>query len=227
MTQAQGAGAAGVEVSAAGVPGWLRPVVAAMDGMRPEQLSRFLPPADGGRPSAVLILFGHGDHGPDLLLMERSAALRSHAGQPSFPGGALDPGDGDPEGEGPLRAALREAEEETGLDPAGVQVFGVLPQLYIPVSGFVVTPVLGWWRSPSPVGVVDPAETARVFRVPVTDLTDPANRATLIHPSGFRGPAFLVEDALVWGFTAGLIDKILHFAGWERPWDRDRTVPLG
>ena len=49
----------------------------------------------------------------------------------------------------------------------------------------------------------------------------------LVHPSGFRGPAFLVADALVWGFTAGLIDKIVHFAGWERPWDQDRTVPLG
>ncbi|WP_238696542.1 CoA pyrophosphatase, partial [Streptomyces sp. E5N298] len=94
------------------------------------------------------------------------------------------------------RAALREAEEETGLDPAGVQLFGVLPKLYIPVSGFVVTPVLAWWREPTPVGVVDPAETARVFTVPVADLTDPANRVTTIHPSGHRGPAFLVESAL-------------------------------
>ena len=101
------------------------------------------------------------ERGPELLLMERAGSLRSHAGQPSFPGGALDPEDGDPQGDGPLRAALREAEEETGLDPAGVQIFGVLPKLYIPVSGFVVTPVLGWWRKPSPVGVVDPAETAR------------------------------------------------------------------
>ncbi|MDX6353674.1 MAG: hypothetical protein QOF98_577 [Streptomyces sp.] len=222
----QGTDATGVEVSAAGVPSWLLPVAAVADEVRPEQLSRFTPPDVGGRQSAVLILFGEGDHGPDLLLMERSAALRSHAGQPSFPGGALDPEDGDPEGDGPLRAALREAEEETGLDPAGVQVIGVLPRVYIPVSGFVVTPVLGWWRTPSPVGVVDPAETARVFRVPVRDLTDPANRATLVHPSGYRGPAFLVEGALVWGFTAGLIDKILQYAGWELPWDRDRTVPL-
>ncbi|SEO43045.1 NUDIX hydrolase [Actinacidiphila rubida] len=227
MTQAHGADAAGVRVSAEGVPSWLEPVAALVRAVRPEQLSRFLPPDGEGRPSAVLILFGEGEQGPDLLLIERSAALRSHAGQPSFPGGALDPEDGDPEGEGPLRAALREAEEETGLDPAGVQVFGVLPRLYIPVSGFVVTPVMGWWRAPSPVSAVDPAETARVFRVPVADLTDPANRATLVHPSGFRGPAFLVDGALVWGFTAGLIDKILHYAGWERPWDTERVVPLG
>ena len=96
----------------------------------------------------------------------------------------------------------------------------MLPRLYIPVSGFVVTPVLGWWRTPSPVGAVDPAETARVFTAPVADLTDPANRVTAVHPSGHAGPAFLVDSALVWGFTAGVIDRILHFAGWEQPWDR-------
>ncbi|CBG71202.1 putative NUDIX hydrolase [Streptomyces scabiei 87.22] len=211
----------------AGLPAWLDPVAHAVDTVEPLQLSRFLPPENGsGRQSAVLILFGEGSGGPELLLMERAGSLRSHAGQPSFPGGALDPEDGDPRTDGPLRAALREAEEETGLDPAGVQLFGVLPKLYIPVSGFVVTPVLGWWRQPTPVRVVDPNETARVFTVPVADLTDPANRATAIHPRGYAGPAFLVESALVWGFTAGVIDRLLHYAGWERPWDREKQVPL-
>ncbi|MFH8975217.1 NUDIX hydrolase [Streptomyces sp. NPDC017890] len=226
-------------LSKEGLPGWLDPVVRAVETVQPGQLSRFLPPEDGaGRQSAVLILFGDGDpargggaggeggRGPELLLMERAGTLRSHAGQPAFPGGALDPEDGDPQGDGPLRAALREAEEETGLDPAGVQLFGVLPKLYIPVSGFVVSPVLAWWREPTPVGVVDPNETARVFTVPVADLTDPANRVTAVHPRGHRGPAFLVESALVWGFTAGIIDRLLHFAGWERPWDREKQVPL-
>jgi 8-oxo-dGTP pyrophosphatase MutT (NUDIX family) len=201
-----------VDLTKDGLPDWLDPVVRAVETLEPLQLSRFLPPADGaGRQSAVLILFGEGERGPELLLMERAGSLRSHAGQPSFPGGALDPEDGDPKADGPLRAALREAEEETGLDPLGVQLFGVLPKLYIPVSGFVVTSVLGWWREPTPVGVVDPNETARVFTVPVADLTD---------------PAFLVESALVWGFTAGIIDRLLHFSGWERPWDPDKQVPL-
>ncbi|MEU3528624.1 CoA pyrophosphatase [Streptomyces sp. NPDC038707] len=214
-------------LSGAGLPDWLTPVVRVAETVEPAQLSPFLPPENGsGRQSAVLILFGEGERGPELLLMERAGSLRSHAGQPSFPGGALDPEDGDPQGDGPLRAALREAREETGLDPSGVQIFGVLPRLYIPVSRFVVTPVLGWWREPSPVGVVDPNETARVFTVPVADLTDPANRATAIHPRGHSGPAFLVESALVWGFTAGVIDRLLHYAGWERPWDRDKRVPL-
>ncbi|MET9697092.1 CoA pyrophosphatase [Streptomyces sp. NPDC006529] len=226
---ARGGGGApgGIEVSTRGLPRWLDPVVSAARTVRPTQLSRFLPPEDGaGRQSAVLVLFGEGPRGPELLLMERAAALRSHAGQPSFPGGALDPEDGDPQTTGPLRAALREAEEETGLDPAGVQLFGVLPRLYIPVSEFVVTPVLGWWREPSPVGAVDLAETARVFTVPVADLTDPAHRVTVVHPGGYQGPAFQVASALVWGFTAGVIDRILHFAGWEQPWDRSRQVPL-
>ncbi|MFF0445839.1 NUDIX hydrolase [Streptomyces sp. NPDC004609] len=215
-----------VPVSVDGLPEWLDPVVRVRDTIRPAQLSRFLPPPTGGRQSAVLVLFGEGTTGPELLLMERASSLRSHAGQPAFPGGALDPEDGDPATTGPLRAALREAEEETGLDPSGVQIFGALPKLYIPVSSFVVTPVLGWWRAPSPVGAVDPAETARVFTVPVADLTDPANRAMTAHPSGHLGPAFTVEGALVWGFTAGVIDRILHYAGWEQPWDRGKQVPL-
>lgn len=215
-----------VTVTTEGLPDWLTPVARAAGTIEPRQLSRFLPPARGGRASAVLVLFGEGARGPELLLMERAGTLRSHAGQPSFPGGALDPDDGDPDGVGPLRAALREAEEETGLDPSGVQVFAVLPRLYIPVSGFVVTPVLGWWRRPSPIAPVDPAETARVFTVPLADLTDPANRVTSVHPMGHQGPAFAVESMLVWGFTAGVIDRILHFAGWELPWDRDKHVPL-
>ncbi|MEN8649481.1 CoA pyrophosphatase [Streptomyces sp. 21So2-11] len=225
---AEGAGLPDITVTSGGLPEWLEPVARVARDVRPEQLSRFLPPESGsGRQSAVLVLFGQGaDDEPELLLMERAGTLRSHAGQPSFPGGALDPADGDPETTGPLRAALREAEEETGLDPSGVQIFGVLPRLYIPVSSFVVTPVLGWWREPSPVGAVDLAETASVFTVPVAHLTDPRNRVTSVHPRGHTGPAFAVGSALVWGFTAGVIDKILHFAGWERPWDRSRQVPL-
>ncbi len=229
MTRTSGTQGGRVTLSREGLPSWLDPVARAAETVAPRQLSRFLPPENGaGRQSAVLILFGDGDgeRGPELLLMERAGSLRSHAGQPSFPGGALDPEDGDPLGDGPLYAALREAEEETGLDPSGVQLFGVLPKLYIPVSGFVVTPVLGWWRMRTPVGVVDPNETARVFTVPVADLTHPDNRATTVHPSGYQGPAFLVESALVWGFTAGVIDRLLHFAGWERPWDRTKQVPL-
>ena len=85
------------------------------------------PPASGGRPAAVLILFGTGPNGPDVLLIERAADLRKHAGQPAFPGGAIDEADC-----GPVPAALREAAEETGVDPDGVLVVGVMAELYIP-----------------------------------------------------------------------------------------------
>jgi 8-oxo-dGTP pyrophosphatase MutT (NUDIX family) len=186
----------------------------------PEQLSRFVPPDDGGRESAVLVLLGEGPAGPDVLLIERAADMRSHAGQPAFPGGALDPGD-----DGAAAAALREAQEETGLDPAGVEVFATLPDLWLPPSGFVVTPVLAWWRSPSPVHAAEPAEVAAVHRVPVSELVDSANRLRVTHPSGYVGSAFRVRGMLVWGFTAGLLDRLLVLAGWEQPWDRSRLEP--
>ena len=115
------------------------------------RLSAFQPPLEGGRPGAVISLFGEGDDGPDILLLERAHTMRSHAGQPAFPGGAVDPGDDEPIG-----AALRESTEETLLDANGVRVFGTLPDLYLPPSGFVVTPVLGWWEYPSPVSAGDP-----------------------------------------------------------------------
>ena len=212
------------------VPDWLRALHDALPGVRGEQLSRFLPPAEGGRHSAVLILFGEGEHdggrGPDVLLIERAHTLRSHAGQPAFPGGALDPEDGAPDGPGPVTAALREAAEEVGLDRTTVTVLGTLPALFLPPSGFVVHPVVGWWHAPHDVHVVDVAEVAAVRRVPLAELVDPDHRVTVTHPSGWVGPAFEAGDLLVWGFTAGLLDKLLALGGWERPWDRTRHRPL-
>lgn len=204
------------------LPSWLHPLRDAAGRVRPEQLSRMLPPDDDNlRESAVLVLFGEGPGGPDILLIERAHDLRSHAGQPAFPGGGVDEGDA-----GVEAAALREAAEETGLDPAGVQVFALLPALWLQVSNFSVVPVLAWWRDPSPVGVVDPAEVASVHRVPIDELTDPANRLLLRHPRGYLGPAFRVRGLLVWGFTAGLLDRLLAIGGWERPWDRGRVEEL-
>lgn len=203
------------------LPEWLRPVADTARTVRPEQLSRFLPPEEGGRESAVLVLFGEGPAGPDLLLIQRAATVSSHPGQPAFPGGAVDDTDADV-----VAAALREAEEETGLDPSGVDVFATLPALWLPPSGFVVTPVLGWWRSPSPVGVVDPGEVESVLRVPLAELLDPAHRVSVSHPSGFVGPAFEVRGLLVWGFTAGLLSRLFALCGWERPWDASVLRPV-
>ena len=88
-------------------PDWLAELERRLPEVRGEDLSRFLPPPTGGRHSAVLVLFGEGVSGPDVLLIERARTMRSHAGQPAFPGGALDPEDGDPAGDGPVNAALR------------------------------------------------------------------------------------------------------------------------
>ncbi len=203
------------------LPTWLQPLAEAVVGVRGEDLTRFLPPDDGGREAAVLILVGDGPDGPDLLLIERAPDMRSHAGQPAFPGGAIDPDDVDA-----VAAALREAVEETGLDPTGVEIVSTLPRLWLPPSGFVVTPVLGWWHTPSAVSAVDPVEVAAAHRVPVAELTDPANRWMVRHPSGWMGPAFGVREMVVWGFTAGLLDRLLALGGWERPWDTTRVRDL-
>lgn len=212
------------------LPGWLRTLATALPEVRGKDLSRFLPPPDGGRHSAVLVLFGEGPEHlgsePDVLLIERAATLRSHAGQPAFPGGALDPEDGHVDDDGHVRGALREAQEEVGLDPASVDVLDVLPALWLPPSGFVVHPVVAWWREPHEVTVVDTAEVAAVTRVPIAELVDPVNRLQITHPSGWVGPAFEVRDLLVWGFTAGLLDKLLELGGWAVPWDTSRRREL-
>lgn len=202
------------------LPDWLQPLATATDDLDAEALlASFVPPEEGGRPSAVLVLFGEDQAGPDVLLIQRAPDMRSHAGQPAFPGGAEDPGD-----DSPVRTALREAQEETGLDPSGVEVIHPLPAIWLPPSGFVVTPVLAWWQRPSPVHAVDPAEVSAVHRVPLSELIDPANRVRVRHPRGFIGPGFTVRGMLVWGFTALLLDRILAMAGWERAWDQRRIV---
>jgi 8-oxo-dGTP pyrophosphatase MutT (NUDIX family) len=204
------------------LPDWIRPLAAAAREVGAAELSRFLPPADGsGRASAVLIALTHTGDGPSVLLIERAADMRTHAGQVAFPGGAVDAADPDH-----VAAALREAEEEVGLDPAAVRIVAELPPIFLPPSGFVVTPVLAWWTDAHPVAPVDPAEVAGVAVVPIAELSDPANRFRVVHPSGWLGPGFEAGGLFVWGFTAGLLDRLLALGGWERPWDETRHRPL-
>jgi 8-oxo-dGTP pyrophosphatase MutT (NUDIX family) len=204
------------------IPEYLRRLLAAADHL---PLRHRMPRATAtARRSAVLILFGEGPRGPDVLLIEKSVHLTRHAGQPAFPGGGADPGD-----DYPVGTALREAEEEAGVDPAGVRVLATLPELFLDRSDNLVVPVIAWWEDPHEVAVGDPREVARVARVPLAELTDPANRFRTRHPaSGWIGPAFDVAGMTVWGFTAGLLDAILEAAGLTRPWDQDdiRSIPV-
>lgn len=207
------------------IPDWLVPVRDGAATISADQLTKFTPPPGGNaRLGAVLMLFGEGEQGGELLLTERAHDMRSHPGQVSFPGGSLDPG------ETPVQAALREAEEEIGLDPASVEVFGRLPELWLPPSNFAVTPILGWWRDPGGVSIVSRAEVHAIHHVPIAELLDPAHRITVRHPrGGYQSPGFLIgpdHDVILWGFTGGIIARLFDFLGWTRPWDESRLRDL-
>jgi 8-oxo-dGTP pyrophosphatase MutT (NUDIX family) len=201
------------------VPGWLLELAAATAEMKiPRGIQ---PPGNGGRASAVLILFGDGADGPDLLFIQRANGLRRHPGQPAFPGGAIEPADASP-----TAAALREAAEEVGVIPSGVEVLGEMPELFIPRSGFRVVPVLAWWREPCAVQPLDMAEVAGVARIPVAELASPRTRVMVRGPGGYIAPGFEAAGMLIWGFTAAIVDRLLVLGGWEVPWDRTTVREL-
>ena len=230
-------------------PPWLAPLVDNLDRV-PEAYRRRVPPellaaltGEAARPSreaarpsreaAVLVLFSgpHIDHPPgqvpddaDLLLTVRAGTLRHHAGQAAFPGGAADPGD-----PGPVHTALREANEETGVDPGRLQPLATLDRMFIPPSGFHVVPVLAYSPDPGPVSVVNESETAAVARVPLRAFINPENRLMVCRTGlerRYAGPAFLLNEMLVWGFTGHVISAMLDAAGWAQPWDTDDVREL-
>jgi 8-oxo-dGTP pyrophosphatase MutT (NUDIX family) len=212
------------DLRSAAVPASLAGLVHAVAEARPEELSRNDPVPDtvAERQAAVLILIATDrDGGPDVLLQQRASNLRDHAGEVAFPGGAREKGDA-----GPPATAIREAAEETGVNPAAVEPLIVLPRLHIPPSRFDVTGVLAHWRTPSPVSAIDPQETDRVMRVPFTALADPGKRIALSTSFGWRGPAFILDRALVWGYTGEILAALLRLGGWERPWAASNPVDL-
>jgi 8-oxo-dGTP pyrophosphatase MutT (NUDIX family) len=212
----------------------LTPVVEAASTITVHELTRFMPPeGTDARRGAVLMVFAdrHDDvtapddlaHRGELLLTERAHHMRSHPGQVSFPGGSLD------EGETPREAALREAYEEIGLVPAEIEVFGELPELWLPPSNFAVTPILGYWRERGDVRVESPDEVHAIHHVSIAELLDPEHRINVRHPSGWTGPGFLIgadKDVILWGFTAGIIARLFDFLGWSDDWDRARVRDL-
>lgn len=229
------------------LPAPVRALVAALPSLTVTDLLTGVPPralAGEPRAAAVLVLLSGGsggsgedadggrvDHALRVVLIERSAH-GVHGGQAAFPGGGTEPGDASP-----AATALREAAEEVRLDPSTVTVLGVLPALPVPVSGYLVTPVLAWQAEPSVLAVGDPAEVVAVHRVPLAVLADPACRVRVRAPVGadrtgadrtgaapagaarrWTGPGFVLDDLLVWGFTALLLDAVVRTAGLERAW---------
>lgn len=201
---------------------------------------RNLIPQPNMRPASVLMLFGRGQKprtlagvreadrlatlevgDVDVLLLQRAQTLTHHPGQPAFPGGRQDAED-----VSPTAAALREAREEVGVDPDRVTVVTTVRPVAVPISHHSVTPVVATWN-PTPVRVMDTAESTKVYRVAVADLVAPANRGVFT-PAGrdYITPVFDVGVLRIWGFTAGLLDFALTELGWARDWPRDSYMQI-
>jgi len=188
---------------------WLRERLA-----RPHAKS-LIRPSDGFRlpgregpviPAAVLVPLVNRASGLTLLLTQRSADLPDHPGQISFPGGRIEPTDTDV-----TSAALREAEEEIGLAPPAVTILGTLGQ-YETVTGYQVTPVVGWLEPPVEV-TPDPVEVADVFEVPLAFLLEPANQQRHFRMLGdVRRDYYAIpfEDRYIWGATAAMLLMLDH-----------------
>jgi 8-oxo-dGTP pyrophosphatase MutT (NUDIX family) len=170
-----------------------------VDAERIRKLQRHIPPDPV--PAAVLVALVDRPEGLTVLLTERASQLANHAAQISFPGGRLEDSDADV-----AAAALREAQEEIGLDPSRVRVFGYLPD-HLVFSGFRVTPVLSLVTPPFDL-TPNPAEVAAVFEVPVSHVFDAGNHKARMRRVGDEDMLLFDipwQEHSIWGATAGML----------------------
>ncbi|MGE0356185.1 MAG: CoA pyrophosphatase [Burkholderiales bacterium] len=159
-------------------------------------------------PAAVLLLVVNHPREPAVVFTQRTAHLADHAGQISFPGGRAAAG------EGPAQTALREAREEVGIDPAGVEILGELPD-YHTSTGYRVRPVVGWAEGPMAYEP-DPYEVADVFEVPLAFLLETANHR--YESAYYKGRlrhywAMPWQGRFIWGATAGMLVTFQRIVG--------------
>ena len=161
-------------------------------------------PLDGARDAAVLIPIV-GETEPTVIFTVRTETLPSHKGQISFPGGSIDPDD-----ESHVAASLREAEEEIGLDPNAVEVLGALDSFNTFVSGYVVTPVVGWIAR-RPDLKPNPAEVAEVLEVPIAELAEEIRAEPGFTHGGrtFPTEAWIWNGHVIWGVTGRIVRTFL------------------
>ena len=202
-------------------PDWMQTLIERAPQLIASDLSRHEVPDESTREAAVLVLFGPREEFGEVVIIERASHLKAHPGQPAFPGGRVEEGD-----LSLSQTALREAQEEIGLDASSVEILGELPQLWIPPSNFKVTPVLAWWHTPHELINIDANEVQAVHRIALNDLINPKNRMRVKHVNGSFGPGFDVASMLIWGFTGGLISRLIDIAGWATTWDDSKIVEL-
>jgi len=179
----------------------------------PPRNSRWKPgefPSDA-RIAAGLLLVYPGSRGPSIPLTVRASSLRRHAGQVSLPGGATDPG------ETLAQAALREAHEEIGVDPARVRVLGELTPVHVLVSGFTLHPIVGITDA-HPGFTLAAHEVEELIEVSIEDLQDASaiRQGTRIREGlAIEYPYFDLMGHQVWGATAMILGELLALTGWE------------
>lgn len=186
-------------------PGWVRERLATVRAPRPQDLPLFRHP-EHVTPVAAAVLVPLVRRAADVhvLLTQRTAHLNVHAGQISFPGGRVDEGDADR-----VHTALREAEEEIGLPRDRVEILGTLPDYDI-MTGFRVTPVVGWVTAPFGLRA-DAFEVADVFEVPLAFFLDPANHqrhSRVVGETTRHYYAMPWQDRHIWGATAGMLHHL-------------------